>query len=356
MSRPNGRDACERAMERERIDEAAQDWFLLVTSGEPTPDDRAQFATWYEADARHRAAFEELRALWTDVDALREAFAAAQAATSRSGAPDAAPASALEAATTPQRRKSRIHVGRRQVVQGTLAAACLATLLAAAPDLATRFMADHRTGVGEQARVALPDGSVAWLNTDTAIEVAYAAERRRIALLRGEAQFEVATDGDRPFIVTARDGRSTALGTVFTVRVDEDGAAVTVSEGAVAVTSPGAGDADAATGSRTAVVNTGEQVRYDENAPPQPVRRVASDAVNAWRKGVLEIRGLPLAEALAEIDRYRPGRILLLADTDGLEPVTARLSIAAIDGALDALAATHGLSVVRITDYLALVR
>jgi transmembrane sensor len=362
MSGPNRREASERAGRRERIDDAAQDWFLLVTSGEPTRDDRARFSAWYEADPRHRAAFDELCALWADVDGLRDAFApsAAAAATSRGRAPDATPPAAPDGATASPPRGSRFHVDRRRAVWGTLAAACVAVLLAAAPELATRFVADHRTGVGEQARIALPDGSVAWLNTDTAIEVAYTAEHRRIALLSGEAQFEVEPDADRPFVVTARDGRSTALGTVFAVRIDGTEAAVTVSEGAVAVTSPGdgpdGGHVDAGPNTRTAVARIGEQVRYRRGTPPQPVRRVDPDAVNAWRKGFVAVEGLPLAAALAEIDRYRPGRILLLADTEDLEPVTARLSLAKIDGALDALAATHGLSAVRVTDYLVLVR
>lgn len=59
-------------------------------------------------------------------------------------------------------------------------------------------MSDHHTAVGEQARIELPDGSIAWLNTDTAIDVRYSENRREIVLLKGEAQFDVQKIPDRP--------------------------------------------------------------------------------------------------------------------------------------------------------------
>ena len=33
-----------------------------------------------------------------------------------------------------------------------------------------------------------------------------------------------------------------------------------------------------------------------------------------WREGVLVFRDMPLSEAVAEINRYRPGRIMVLDD------------------------------------------
>jgi len=227
----------------------------------------------------------------------------------------------------------------------------------AAPELTTRLNADHLTGVGQQARVALPDGSVAWLNTDTAIDVDYEGDGRHIELLRGEAQFEVVPDPARPFAVDAHRGRSTALGTVFAVRVqDPQEATVTVTEGRVEVISPvGRGAGTSTDPTARAVLTADEQVAYREGAAPGPVVRAPAKAL-AWRDGVIAIEGLPFAEALAEIDRYRPGRILLLADTTRLEPVTARVSLDALDRGLEALAATHDLTVTRLTDYLVLIR
>lgn len=351
MSEPNDRQASTRHAGHaghDRIDEAAQDWFLLLRSGEATGTDRARFQTWRDADPRHRRAYDELCDLWADIDDLRGAFAA-PGMPSRQGPRGGNSAAAI--ATRPRGPVRR----RRQGVWAGLMAACVALLLIAGPDMATRIIADHRTGVGEQARVDLADGSVAWLNTDTAITVDYAAGHRRVSLLRGEAQFEVAKDPDRPFAVLSRKGRSRALGTIFTVRDQGPGATVTVSQGMVEVTSPVARDDTPAPASHR-MLSAGEQVRYSEGATPGPVRRVNPKSSTAWRKGFIAIKDLPLADALVEIDRYRPGRIVLLAGTTDLETVTARLSIRAVDNGLEALAATHGLTVTRLTDYLVLVR
>ena len=340
------------------IDNAAQDWFLLMTSGAPTNEDRARFATWRQADPRHQAAYNELCAIWTGIDDLCDAFAPPGTA-SPSRTPEIG-----ESGPAPGRRDAPVRTGsnggfglnRRRALWGSLVAACVALVIVTMPDVLVRLAADHRTGVGEQARVDLPDGSIAWLNTNTAIAVAYAGEHRHVSLLRGEAQFGVAQDAARPFSVMARAGVSTALGTVFSVRDDGAGAVVTVSEGTVTVASPVEDGNTPSQGTETARLNVDEQVRYREGAPPGPVRPADARSATAWRQGYVALNGMPLATALSEIDRYRRGRIVLLADTAGLEPVTARLSIAEIEDGLDALAATNGLTVTRLMGYLAIVR
>jgi len=333
------------------IDEAAQDWFLALADGTATAADRARFAAWRDADPRHQAAFEEVCALWAEVGALGDAFAPPR--TPPGGRKDRAAISPLRPESTP---RSPVH-GRRNAFAAGITACLALLLLATAPELTTRLKADHLTGVGQQARVALPDGSVAWLNTDTAIDVDYDGDDRRIGLLRGEAQFEVAHDSARPFAVHAHRGRSTALGTIFAVRrQDPQETTVTVTEGRVEVVSPVGRGAGASTEpTARAVLTAGEQVAYREGAAPGPVVRAPAKAL-AWRDGVIAIEGLPFAEALAELDRYRPGRILLLADTTRLEPVTARVSLDALDRGLEALAATHDLTLTRLTDYLVLIR
>lgn len=134
---------------------------------------------------------------------------------------------------------------------------------------------------------------------------------------------------------------------------------VTVTEGRVEVVSP-LSDSSGATTQRAAqgsvVLKHGEQTRYTTGAPPSAVDKVHTATELAWRNGFIAIRNQPLADALAEIDRYHPGRIVLLADTGKLQPVTARLAINSVDNGLDALAATQGLKVTRLTDYLVLVR
>src|SRR5690606_22582752 len=61
----------------------------------------------------------------------------------------------------------------------------------------------YATAVGERRTVTLEDGSVLVLNTNTAVEVRFRGNARRLALVRGEAQFDVRPDAQRPFTVTA---------------------------------------------------------------------------------------------------------------------------------------------------------
>jgi transmembrane sensor len=321
----------------EAATEEAQDWFLRLAGGAPEESDLAAFRAWHDADADHRAAFAEIRELWNDLGDLQPALAA----------PPAMPAAVdLEAA----RRRPRLL--RPRAVFGGLLAACLALVAVFVADLPTRFSADFRTAVGERARIALPDGSTAHLNTDSAIALDYSDERRRVTLLRGEAVFEVSKDPARPFDVEALGGRATALGTAFALRRQDDDAVVTVIEGRVGVASP-AGEAGAAPDVR---LRRDQQVSYRRGAAPGPVVTVDAAAVAAWRRGLIVIDALPLSDALAELDRYHPGRILLLGGTGREERVTARIAFDDIDGGLRALAAIHGLQVTHVTDYLVIVR
>jgi transmembrane sensor len=215
--------------------------------------------------------------------------------------------------------------------------------------LPARLLADHSTAIGQQRTVALPDGSIAYLNTDTAIDVSFSERRRVVKLLHGEALFEVKKDETRPFDVLALDGKATAVGTAYAVGIADERATVTVTEGIVRVTSPD-GSFDG-----PSTLRAGQQVSYWRGGAPQLVRTLDAEAATSWRRGAIAIRNLPLADALVEIGRYRPGRTVLLGDGARYAPVTARLSLADIDGGIDALAATHGLTVTRITDFLLIV-
>jgi transmembrane sensor len=323
----------------DEISDAAQDWFLRLRDPDLAPADRARFEVWCASDPRHAAAWQEVQALWSQLDELEPAFAPS----GRSFAA-AAGASTVRRRWTPRWRWGVAIAG--------LAAACLLVFVLgpSTAHLPARLLADHSTAVGEQGTVVLQDGSIAYLNTDTAIDVSFSERRRVVKLLHGEALFEVAKDETRPFDVLALDGKATAVGTAFAVGIAEERATVTVTEGIVRVTSPD-GSFDGAS-----TLLAGQQISYRRGETPGALRTLDADAATAWRQGTIAIRARPLADALAEIGRYRAGRIVLLGNSSRYAPVTARLSLADIDGGIDALAATHGLTVTRVTDLLLIVR
>ncbi|MEM9495416.1 MAG: FecR domain-containing protein [Pseudomonadota bacterium] len=331
------------------VDDAAQDWFLLLSSPEATQEDRRRFDAWRASDRRHASAYEELTALWSDVEALKPVFASAVV---HEGAP------APRRASPPVRPRLRSSLGRLRALApppawAGLAAASLALVFFAGPNVAVSLQADYRTAAGEQVRAELPDGSIAWLNTDTAIDIRYDGQNRDVRLLRGEAQFDVVKNPARPFSVMAAGGRATALGTIYRVRLDDDRATVSVSEGRVAVRSPVSSPDE--TGFGGAELAAGEAVTFIKGAPPGAIEGAARSDT-AWRRGFVAIDDMTLAEAFAEIDRYLPGKIVLLADVSGGERITARLAIDDLDQGLGALVEAQGLTLTRVSEFVTFVR
>src|SRR5262249_33751548 len=93
----------------------------------------------------------------------------------------------------------------------------------------------YTTGIGEQHRITLADGSIVELNAQSKIRVRYKDRRRDVELLDGQALFQVAHDTTRPFIVHTDSTNIRAVGTQFDVYRKSTGTVVTVLEGTVAV-------------------------------------------------------------------------------------------------------------------------
>jgi transmembrane sensor len=70
---------------------------------------------------------------------------------------------------------------------------------------------------------------------------------------------------------------------------------------------------------------------------------VDPDIVTAWQRGLLVFRNDPLAHVIAEINRYRPGKIFLLNEEVGRQPVLATFRIDRIEESVPRLQAVFGL-------------
>ena len=178
--------------------------------------------------------------------------------------------------------------------------------------------ADVVTGVGEQRTLTLSDGTRVILNTRTRFREHYDAQRREVTLESGEAYFEVTKHERRPFVVVAGDRKVLAVGTSFTVRRD-DGSdtplAVTLIEGRVAIAPTDAplNIFDSASFQPTPGVTTlraGERAKFRGTGAPI-VDAPPLDTVTSWRTGSLHFVNTPLAEAVAEFNRYSRKHIIV---------------------------------------------
>nr|WP_278254340.1 FecR domain-containing protein [Sphingobium sp. BYY-5] len=162
------------------------------------------------------------------------------------------------------------------------------------------------TARGEIRRLPLADGSVATINTDSALRVVFASDARRVALDRGEAWFQVAKDRKRPFVVDAGIAQIRAVGTAFSVDRSADNVRITVTEGVVAVWP------SQASGMMT-ILEAGQYANF-RNAATQPDTGTAPETIEralAWRSGEISLENETLSHAVAQFNRYNSQKLII---------------------------------------------
>ncbi|ODB37865.1 iron dicitrate transport regulator FecR [Pseudomonas mosselii] len=273
----------------------AQDWLLRLTSGQATQADARALRQWCARSPAHAQAFAQARQLWHLLGP-----AARQAG---QGAP---------------------LLGRRALLGGALAASValvvwrgglLEAAMAPAPAFATE--------VGEQQRVELAPGIKLELNVRTRVS----RELEGIALLAGEIEVQAG----KPLQVRAQDGLISTEQARFNVREDDEGVCVTCLGGELRVAFQG----------RVEALPAGRQLRYGAQGigVPEPFD---PGQVMAWRERMLVFRDAPLARVIDEINRYRPGRLVLLNPTLGRRRVQARFSFDQLRQAAELIRVAYG--------------
>ncbi|MET0659942.1 MAG: FecR domain-containing protein [Steroidobacteraceae bacterium] len=166
---------------------------------------------------------------------------------------------------------------------------------------------DHVTLAGMTRDVTLPDGSVAHLNTRTDLRWIGSSDERRVALLEGEALFDVRHDAAKPFTVILDASEIRVLGTRFNVRRRQNGeVVVTVLEGTVAVAQLGSTQP-----AWKRKLHANEQIVYGTTGLLRDVRPAAGANAARWREGILEFEDESLSTIVADLGRYTDRRILV---------------------------------------------
>jgi transmembrane sensor len=258
----------------------AADWLVQLQSGSATEDDHRAVQAWCQRSPQHAQAWQRAEALLGDLRRLP-----------------------VPVTGETLRRLSRNGaVSRRQAMQrlGLLLLAAPAAWLAWRETPWQQWTADAHTAVGEQRPLTLADGSRVLLNTDSAIDIRFDAQQRRIDLLAGEILVTSAADPAtpaRPLLVRTLHGQALAVGTRFSVRLAGPSTQVAVLEGAVAVQPQHGAD--------PLLLKAGERSSFDA-AQVQPAT-VLEVGDLAWEHGMLLARDMRLADLLQELGRYRPG-------------------------------------------------
>jgi transmembrane sensor len=240
--------------------------------------------------------------------------------------------------------RSPIRRARDWAVRGTgrialpLAMAASLALVIVAPQLVQPAPMEIATKIAQTRLVGLNDGSRVTVGARSDVQIRYSEKRREVTLASGQAFFEVAHDPARPFIVLAGNAEIRVTGTKFDVRRVGDDVQVSVLEGRVELRRrPLVAALREAEPAR--VLAAGEGSVLDEGRSFTPEAPTPGPP-GEWRSGRLYYSEAPIAEIVADLQRYSDVPIRI-ADADvGRMKVTTSFRSNEVDRFVDNLEVT----------------
>ncbi|WP_434707393.1 FecR domain-containing protein [Pseudomonas sp. R1-1] len=312
-----------RALDPAIVEQAIQ-WLVRVRFNQADEQTQRSFEHWLQQRPEHGLAWQRVETLGDDFE----------------GVPSQLARQTLDGTRQGMRRRESLKL------LGVLATVGTAAWLGRDYTPVPAMLAQQRSSTGERRRFQLDDGSLVQLNSDSAVDSEFDAQRRLIILRRGEIIVNVGADPHshqvRPFWVQSRDGLMQAHSSRFLVRERDDGTLVAAQEGSVTLF-PGARQTPA---SRN--VQAGDQLLFTSSG----VRTLSDTGLDpwSWGDGVISARNMRLGDFIAELSRYRPG-VLRCADEVADRRVSGTFQLADNDQVLALIAQSLHLHVDYRTRY-----
>jgi ferric-dicitrate binding protein FerR (iron transport regulator) len=167
---------------------------------------------------------------------------------------------------------------------------------------------------GGQYRVALPDGSIVWLNAASSIRfpTAFTGNERNVEIT-GEAYFEVKKNAAMPFRVKMKNGAVVqVLGTHFNINAydDEESSKVTLLEGMVKVMK----EERAENAKNEVVLKPGEQLSISHTSQLSQPIPVQTDEVMAWKNGLFQFNNVTIEAVMRQVARWYDVQVVYQRD------------------------------------------
>lgn len=159
-------------------------------------------------------------------------------------------------------------------------------------------MIEHYVKNGKREIITLPDGSTIHLNSGSHIFYPENLEgKTRTVYLLGEADFKVAKNPEKPFIVRSADMAITALGTEFNVKAypEEDLLTATLLEGKVRVN---------CNDTTNYILTPGQQVVYTKSTLKSVLVETDVADVTAWQRGEIILNKATINEIIQTLERH----------------------------------------------------
>jgi transmembrane sensor len=307
-----------------QIEQQAMLWQARLSSDLCPEADRIEFQQWLQQSPAHQKAWQDINQFWSSLDTIN-----------------------LDDLVEQKTHNRQVIKFKSRPVKTALAlAASLLLALGLFLPKINYYLADYNVAAGQQKQITLSDGSSILLNTNSAFSVSFNQQQRLITLHQGEAFFQVATDKTRPFIVQTSAGQVRALGTAFDVKQQDQQTQVIVFEHAVSITTT--------QGLRLEKLQTAEQLKFSADSV-QTASKVNLQRAAPWHQQRMVFQDKALVDVVAELNRYRSGKIICLNDSIKNLPITGVFGIADTELALQAIEQSLPVRITRITDQLILL-
>jgi transmembrane sensor len=307
-----------------QIEQQAMLWQARLSSDLCPEADRIEFQQWLQQSPAHQKAWQDINQFWSSLDTIN-----------------------LDDLVEQKTHNRQVIKFKSRPVKTALAlAASLLLALGLFLPKINYYLADYNVAAGQQKQITLSDGSSILLNTNSAFSVSFNQQQRLITLHQGEAFFQVATDKTRPFIVQTSAGQVRALGTAFDVKQQDQQTQVIVFEHAVSITTT--------QGLRLEKLQTAEQLKFSADSL-QTASKVNLQRAAPWHQQRMVFQDKALVDVVAELNRYRSGKIICLNDSIKNLPITGVFGIADTELALQAIEQSLPVRITRITDQLILL-
>ena len=317
-----------KASVREHIAEEAADWFVANREG---LDNRqsAEFAAWLRAAPQNIEEYlniawigRDLRGACNDPevsfeDLMKRALEPADpvAIAKASEPPQSLRRSPGLSEQPPWRPQRWLSTALAVAAIGAITLAFLFWKNSGTPRDSHAIAYNIHTRHGQLLTHQLPDNTVLNLDTDTWVSVRFDSTQRVVRVLQGRAEFKVAHEPKRKFVVEAADLGITDVGTVFDVYALPHSTVITVLEGRVAVApEPKALASRAQEGHRPPAlfapveVAAGQQVRVENSWPPI-YTSIDTQRATAWLRRQIVFENEPLEQVAVEFNRYSARQI-----------------------------------------------
>ncbi|MBJ9985245.1 FecR domain-containing protein [Acinetobacter sp. S40] len=272
-------------LDQQLVDEAAE-WLITLSSGHYSQDDLAQLESWKQQSPEHLKTFEELQQFLNQMDVLKAQSVRSQHPIIQNNI--------LRKRSTKKKSASLLW-GSSLII-----AVITAWIVSQLPY--QRWNADHSTQAQQWQNNILSDQSSIQMAGQTAYNLQYNLDQRKIHLFEGNILVNVAKDHARPFVVDLGDIQVQALGTKFIVNYDHNQVRVSMIESKTKIYS-------LHHHFEPIVLETGQ--RFNFNGEQIQIESIHPDVLQkSWQSKKLVVNDMALDQVLDMLESYQSSKYI----------------------------------------------